>query len=486
MATDALRGSSPSLVGRRTRTRVRTSGFRTALLAAFILVVWLVPTSLNLIGTHAGASPDLLSGLNTRSIFYPLFALFAVLYVTDRLLLPGLWARRASSKAFIVAGIYIAFLGSVLQLTGHGYSITTFHLATAFLFTYTFAVFATAAGGRGADHRVLVNVMIGAGTALSVILIIEAFVIRDSLYELLFNHDPAMWMDLPRIPLTRTLGQVEITRAYGSLSTPLRTQFLLLLPFALVLSKVASARTAANLGTVALLAVIAGGILATGSIGSMVAATAITFTYSLLHLWRIRGGFSRRTIALGLLAASIGLVLASPLRALGPDVIDLLSGTSDGGGLGSLGRRYFLISQQIGFWLEQPVLNQLFGYGFGWYWYDQQGFEAAGWQDNVGMYFAWLPELGLAGLALVLVSGWAWLHSAVQHIRTAPSPESRGFNAAIAAYIVGIAFAFASFDYYNELYVVAIAYALYVLGAQETERGALASVRPRKLSGEEV
>ena len=452
------------------RTRVRTSGFRTALLVAFILVIWLVPTSLNVIGTHAGASPDLLSGLNTRSIFYPLFALFAVLYVTDRLLLPRLRVRRASSKAFMLAGIYVVFVGSALQLTGYGYSGVIFPLAVAFLLTYTFAIFATATGGRGANHRVLVNVIVASGAVMSVVLMIEAFVLRDSLYELLFNHDPAKWNVSVRGLENRTIGTLDIARAYGSLSNPLRTHFMLLLPFALVLSKIAAARTVANLGTIALLAVMSGGILATGSIGSIVAAMAITSTYSLLHLWRIRGGFSRRTVALGLGAASIVLLVASPLRALAPDIIDLLSGESSGGSFGSLARRYFLINEQLEFWLEQPVFNQLLGYGFGWYWYDQAGFEAAGWQDNVGMYFAWLPELGLAGLTVVLLSGWAWFRSAMRQIRTAPSPESRGFFAAIAAYIVGVAVAFASFDYYNMLYVIAIAYAIYVLHAQEAER----------------
>ena len=476
MTTDAMRGGSLPPVRRPVRPRVRTSGFRTALLAAFILVVWLVPSSLNLIGTHAGASPDLLSGLNTRSIFYPLFALFAVLYVTDRLLLPRLWVRRTSSKAFMLAGIYVAFVGAVLQLTGHGYSIAIFPLGMAFLLTYTFAVFATATGGRGANHRVLVNVMIGAGVVLSGVLMVEAFVIRDSLYELLFGHDPAMWMVMGELE-DRSFGTLDIARAYGPLSTPLRTHFLLLLPFALVLSKIAAARTAANLGTVALLAVVSGGIVATGSLGSMVAAMVMTGTYSMLHLWGIRGGLSRRTVALGLGAGAVVLLVASPLRDLVPDIIDLLSGESSSGRIGSLARRFFLINEQLGFWIEQPVLNQLLGYGFGWYWYDQAGFEAAGWQDNVGMYFAWLPELGLAGLGLVLLSGWLWFRSAIRQVRTASSAESRGFFAAIAAYVVGVAAAFASFDYYNMLYVIAIAYAMYVLRAQEVEREASARGR---------
>ncbi len=154
----------------------RSSFLRTTLLGFFIVVTWLVPDTIDVIGKSVRFTNNLLSGLNTRSIFYPLFALLAAKYLVDCFLKARVRISNVSSMMFVVIMTYILIVGYILQIFGEGWSTYRFLLAVAFFTTYTCGVYLSATGSRMANYRVLSNTIVFAGIALAAILLLETFV----------------------------------------------------------------------------------------------------------------------------------------------------------------------------------------------------------------------------------------------------------------------------------------------------------------------
>jgi len=122
----------------------------TAFLGLFIAVTWLVPDTINIIGTRTSPSRSLLSGLNSRSIFYPVFALFGLKYAVDFLLTGGRSRKSATGVVFCLTAAYVVLMTCALLAAGEGYNVSRFIFVVPIVLTYTFGIFATAqAGGRG-------------------------------------------------------------------------------------------------------------------------------------------------------------------------------------------------------------------------------------------------------------------------------------------------------------------------------------------------
>ena len=80
-----------------------------------------------------------------------------------------------------------------------------------------------------------------------------------------------------------------------------------------------------------------------------------------------------------------------------------------------------------------------------------------------------LLEIGVLGLMGVILSLGLWFRSALRNASRATSLESQTFFVACAAYIFGLYFVFISFANFNMFYIIAIAYALYILHSRELE-----------------
>lgn len=432
----------------------------TAFLGLFIAVTWLVPDTINIIGTRTSPSKSLLSGLNSRSIFYPVFALFGLKYAVDVLLTGGRSRKSATGVFFCLTAAYVVLMACALLAAGEGYNVSRFIFVVPIMLTYTFGIFATAQAGGGACYRTLSRITVWTGSCLAAILIFEAFILHDSVYEILIGYNPTL-RDVQFDP--RKFGSLLVHRASGPFMNPLRAGFALLLPFALILSGIGVYSTHKNLLTLFLLCFVGTGVLATGSLGAIISALGMVITYCLLYLWGVKGRNSSRVLALGMVGLACVIMFSSPLASLMKDTSALLSGGQASSTLASHALRYEYFLTGFEYWLGSSFLIQLAGSGIGWMHYDKLGFLSMVRVNDFGLYLTMLLEIGVIGMIGVILFFAGWFTSAITQGGRNPVLETKGFYLSFAAYVIGVCLSFVSFTYYNMFYVVAIAYSIFRL-----------------------
>ncbi len=437
-----------------------TSFLSTAFLGLFIGVTWLVPDTIDIIGTRTSPSKSLLSGLNTRSIFYPVFALFGLKYAMDLLLTGGRSRKSATGVVFCLTAGYVVLMTCAILAAGEGYNVSRFIFVVPIMLAYTFGIFATAEAGGGACYRTLSRITVWAGSCLAAILIVESFILHDSVYEILMGHNPTL-RDVQFDP--RKFGSLLVHRATGPFTVPVRAGFALLLPFALILSDIGVYSTHKNLLTLFLLCFVGTGVLATGSLGAIIPALVMVIIYCLLYLWGVKGRSSSKVLALGMVGLACIIMFSPPLASLMKDIIALLSGGQASSTLASHAVRYEYFLTGFEYWLDSSFLIQLAGSGIGWMHYDKLGFLSEVGVNDFGFYMNMLLEIGLIGMIGVTLFFAVWFTSAITRARWTPSLERKTLYFSFGAYVIGLLFSFLSFAHYNMLYVVAIAYSMYNL-----------------------
>lgn len=435
-----------------------------------------MPDTINIIGTRTSPSSSLLSGLNPRSIFYPLFAFLGLKYIADSLMRGTVHSRNASGFIFVVTAAYVIATSVVLWSLGEGYIASRFMFVIPFMLTYTFGIFAAAHTSGGACCRRLYQIMLWAGSCLAAILILEGFILHESIYELLIGHNPTL-RDGGYDP--RSFGSLSVYRASGPFMSPLRAGFAMLLPFALMLSGIGLYSAKRSFLRVFLLCFMGAGVLATGSLGAIIPALVMVAAYCLLYLLYVEGKWSSKMLVSVMVGLACVIMFSSPFTSLMKDIIALLSGGKATSTVASHAVRYEYFLMGVEYWSGLPLLIQLVGRGVGWMHYDKMGYLAVVEANDFGLYLTMLLEIGVIGMVGVTLFFVVWLASAITGAGRTPVLEAKLFYFSFAAYVIGLFLSFMSFTYYNMFYVVAIGYSIYNLNIPRSRPRKAMSIRER-------